>query len=163
MYLIIKLIFCLLLVFSFNASAQKYLVLDNYGLNRTLLKVGDDINFRQKGNKTWYKDKILALKDTSLILEEAQMEIALSQLSQIRFRRGSVKVLASGTDLLAGGFLFSAAVYPLVGEPNYSQQESTIIGLTSLALGQVVRRFKWKKYKLINQNTRIQIIDTSFK
>jgi hypothetical protein len=164
MYLTIKIIALLfLLTPPFYGVAQKYLVLDHYGLNRTLLKEGDEIYFRQKGNKTWYKDKILALKDTSLILEEAQMEIAINQFDQFKFRRSGVRLLASGADLFAGGFLFSAAVYPLVGDPNYSQSESTIIGISSLALGQIVRRFKWKKYKLQHENTRIKIVNTSFK
>lgn len=150
--------------FLFNAShAQKYLVLDHYGYNRTLLKEGDRLNFRQIGHKTWYQDKILALKDTSLILEFAQMDMPLHQFSEIRFQRNYVMLLAKGSDLLAGGFLFSALVYPLVGNPNYAQKEAATIGTSMFVVGRTARLFRWKVYRFRKEKARIKILNTSFK
>ena len=72
------------------------------------------------------------------------------------FHRTHWKALRYGTLIPAAGFLIAAAVHPTVSNPFYDQEESALIGLGFLALGQSFRLLEWKKFK-INKNSRIWV------
>ncbi len=145
-----------------KAIAQKYLIVDKYGTKRIKLKEGDAIRFRQKNNPTWYKDVILELKDTSLVLQDAAMEIPVSDFSELRFPSTGSLLLMGSTGFMATGFLVSAAVHPLVKDAQYDQKESAIIGASFLGAGLIGSIFRWNKYK-IGKRARVRIVDTTFK
>lgn len=154
----------ILLCLSNSLMAQKYLVLDRYGMKRIKLAEGDKIWFSLKqdvSKKYRYKDVIAELQDSTILLENRKTAIKLSDISAIYFTRGEMLWLTGGAHTVATGFLFGAAVHPLINEAQYDQKESAIIGLGFLALGQVARLFVRKNYK-INENTRIRILDLSF-
>ncbi|MEN7551227.1 hypothetical protein AAG747_25135 [Rapidithrix thailandica] len=152
----------LLLLCISSAYSQKYLVLDKYGKKRIKLSVGDEIYFKQKNNKVLFHDYLLALKDTTVILGEANLEYPIKDFESFYFPNKGMRFLGLGSNTIGFGFLFAASVYPLVSEPAYSQSESAILGGSFVALGQLLRFFRWKKFKL-RKNSRIRILDTTFR
>ena len=155
------LIFVSLLVCQ-ETFSQKFLVLDNYGKKRIKLNVGDDLYFKQVGNPTRYHDYIVGLKDSSLVLSTRNIEMELKEFDKFYFPNHTTRFLSVGTGFIAGGFLFAAAVEPLIGENSYDQQESAIIGSSFLVGSLVFQLFKWKKFK-VRKNSRVRIIDTTFR
>ena len=153
---------CILICLSHSLFAQKYLVIDRYSMNRIKLVEGDEIWFSlKKTGKLRYKDIISELQDSTLLLANRKTAIKLSDISAFYFRRDGMIWLSGGTHFVGGGFLFGAAVHPLINEAQYDQKESALIGLGFLAVGQVARLFVRKRYK-INENTRVRILDLSF-
>jgi len=144
------------------AQAQKLLVMDNYGKKRIKLNVGDEIFFKQIENPTRYNDYIIALRDSSLVLSTRNLEMQLKEFDSFYFPNSFARFLSVGTGFIGGGFLFAAAVEPLVGENYYDRKESAIIGATFLASSLILQAFKWKKFKL-NKKRRIRVIDTTFR
>ncbi|UZR94036.1 hypothetical protein [Chondrinema litorale] len=150
------------LLFCKDVFAQKFLVLDNYGRKRIKLSVGDDIYFKQVGNSTRYHDYIVGLGDSSLVISTRNIEMKLNEFDKFYFPNHTTRFLSAGTGFIAGGFLFAAAVAPLVSEKSYDQQESAIIGSSFLLTSAVLQLFKWKKFK-VKKNSRVRIIDTTFR
>jgi hypothetical protein len=140
---------------------QKYLVLDKYSLNRIYLAEGDAIRFRLKGEKTIFNDHIEELndKDSTIFLAGAKIGIPTQEFAQFYFDRKWLNFMRAGLGFIGGGFLFSAAVHPLIGQnANYEPKEQAIIGASALVLGQTTRFFRTKRFK-INKNSRIRILD----
>lgn len=159
-----KILFTALTLLSFVqvTSAQKFLVLDRYGLNRERLVEGDKIRFKQKLNPAIFNDYVALLKDTSLVISTSELEIPLSEFETVYFQRGVPTFLQYSGAFVGGGFLFASAVYPLVSDAQYDQRESFIIGASFAVLSQSMRFFKWKKFKF-NRKARIRIINTTYK
>ncbi len=155
----------ILLIFSVtNLCAQKYLVLDKYGINRTRLQEGDELVFKLRADdKIKHKETIVALYDTSLVLSGSTEVIPLSHFHSIFIRRSAPDFLGGSFTFMGSGFLFASAVHPLVGQAQYSQKESAIIGASFLAIGRLVKLFRWKRYKFSKQRSRIRIIDTTIR
>lgn len=141
---------------------QKYLVLDKYSPSRLYLAVGDPIRFRLKKDSFIFNDYIeeLNLQDSSIMLVDARMKIYLREFDTFYFDRRWTGFVRVGLNFIGGGFLFSAAVHPLVGNSFYDPREQAIIGLTAVALGQTTKFFRIRKFK-IDRNSRIQILDLS--
>ena len=143
-------------------TTQKVLVLDRYGTKRIKLIEGDRIWFSlKKDSKVRYKDYIAQLNDSTITLANRKTKIKLSEISALYFTNGIMTWLNAGSYFVGGGFLISAAVHPLVGDAQYDQTEAAIIGASFIAISQITRFLKRKKYK-INSNTRIRILDLSF-
>jgi len=138
------------------------MLLDKYGTKRTKLFAGDDIIFKQKDNPTRFNDYIWQLKDTSLVLGSVQLEMPLSDFDSFYFQRNGILFVSAGSNYIAGGFLFAAAVEPLISDAQYSAQESALIGASFFAFAQLLKLFKWKKFK-IGKRGRARIINTSFR
>jgi len=151
---------CLLNVLP-ETLAQRYLVLDRYGKKRIRIYPGDEIWFRQKDNKTFFHDYVHALTDSSIYLGSVGYELPLSEFETFYFPNTLMRTLESGNYSIAGGFLFAAAVEPLVGNARYDAQESATIGSGALALGLFSRLFRWKKFK-INKNSRIRVLSSDY-
>ena len=151
-----------LLILSQALFAQKFLVLDKYGTKRTKLIEGDQIYFKQLNNKALFRDYIGTLKDTSLILQSTQFEMPLNEFDSFYFRRDGLMYLSYSTHIMTGGFLFAAAMHPLISNAQYDAKESAIIGVSFFAFGQILKLFKWNKFR-INKNGRVRIIDTTFR
>jgi len=150
------------LITVFSVSAQKLLVLDRYNKNRIKLNEGDEIFFKQIDNPTRYNDYIVSLRDSSLVLSTRNLEMELKEFDSFYFPNTTARFLGMGTGFIGGGFLFAAAVEPLVSENFYDQRESAIIGASFMATALILQAFKWKKFKL-NKRSRIRIIDTTFR
>ncbi len=161
--LVYKFYFLSLFLFSsLSAVSQKLLVLDNYGKKRIKLEVGDEIYFKQVDNPNRYNDYIIALRDSSLVISTRNLEMQLKEFNTFYFPNNATRFLSMGTGFIGGGFLFAAAVEPLVSENYYDRGESAIIGASFLASSLIFQAFKWKKFKL-NKKRRIRIIDTTFR
>lgn len=145
-----------------SVNAQKLLILDRYNKNRIKLHEGDEIFFKQVDNPTRYHDYIISLRDSSLVLSTSNIEMELKEFDSFYFPNNAARFFGMGTGFMGGGFLFAAAVEPLVSENFYDQRESAIIGVSFLATSLILQAFKWKKFKL-NKRSRIRIIDTTFR
>lgn len=142
-----------------SLSAQKYLLLDRYNTKRIRLYPGDEIWFKQKGNPTRYHDYIQDLQDSVVVLGSRGIPVRLDEFKVFYFPNRPVRALSAGGTYIAGGFLFAAAVEPLVSEAFYDAQESATIGASAFAFAQLLRIFYWNKFKL-NNRSRIRIMDT---
>lgn len=140
---------------------QKYLVLDKYSLKRIYISEGDAIRFSLKGDKTIFNDHIAELNevDSTVFLEGAKIIIPIKEFSNFYFPRPWTNFSRAGLGFIGGGFLISAAIYPLMGNNvNYEPKEQFVIGTTALVLGQITRLFKVKKFRL-NRNSRIRVMN----
>lgn len=150
-------------LFSVEVLAQKYLILDRYTTKRTKLQEGDEIWFRQIEDKTRFHDYIGQLKDSSLMLGASRIEMPLSNFQTFYFPNHLLRSVSAQTNFVAGGFLFAAAIEPLVGGGEfYSASEAAIIGASFFVLGQTLKLFRWKKFR-VTKNARVRIVDTTFR
>ena len=144
------------LFFQSPLCAQQYLVLDRYGKTRVKLPMGSEVTFTLKGDKRKYQSRIVAVADSVVILGDLDIYLKFDDFETFYFHRAHWKALRYGTLIPATGFLIGAAVHPLVSNPFYDQQDSALIGLGFLALGQSFRLFEWKKFK-VSKNARIWV------
>lgn len=144
-----------------QAPNQKFLVLDRYTTKRIKLYEGDFIWFKLKNDDFRMKDYIKELKDSTLVLAKRNKEIRLTEIESFYFTRSGWQLASRGLGYIGGGFLLSAAVYPLMGNPQYDQRESAITGLTALAISQFAKLFHRKRYQ-VTDNTRVRIIEIRF-
>ena len=153
-----RLVVCLglLLLCYSSVSAQQYLVLDRYGRTRVKVPMGSEIIFKLKGDKRKHQSRIVAVADSVVIMGDLDIYLKFDDFETFYFHRPHWKALRYGTLIPAAGFLIGAAVHPLVSNAFYDQQDSAIIGLGFLALGQSFRLFEWKKFK-VNKNARIWV------
>jgi len=131
-----------------NLSAQKYLVLDHYGKNRVRIPLGSELTFTLLGDKRKHRSRLVGLVDSVVIMGNNDIYLRLDDFDAFYFHRNHWRSLRYGTLVPAAGFLIGAAVYPLVSNPFYDQQESAFIGLAFLALGQSFRLLEWKKFRV---------------
>lgn len=139
-----------------GVNAQQYLVFDKYGKNRVRIPMGSEVTFKLKGDKRKHQNRIVGLADSVVIMGDRDIYLRLDDFEAFYFHRAYWKALRYGTMIPAAGFLIGAAVHPLVSNPFYDQQESALIGLGFLALGQSFRLLEWKKFK-IGKNARIWV------
>jgi hypothetical protein len=139
-----------------SALAQQYLVLDRYGKTRVKVPLGSEITFKLKGDKRKHQSTLVGLADSVVIMGDRDIYLHLDDFEVFYFHRAHWKALRYGTMFPAAGFLISAAVHPLVSNPFYDQEDSALIGLGFLALGQSFRLLEWKKFKL-DKNARVWV------
>jgi len=153
-----RLVVCLglLVLCCSSVSAQQYLVLDRYGRNRVKIPMGSEITFKLKGDKRKHQSRIVGIADSVVILGDRDIYLRMDDFEAFYFHRGHWKALRYGTLVPAAGFLISAAVHPLVSNPFYDQEDSALIGLGFLALGQTFRLFEWKKFN-VSKNARMWV------
>ena len=137
-------------------NPNKYLVLDRYGKSRIKLPLGSVVTFRLKGDKRKYSSRLIGLADSVVIMGDHDIYLRLDDFEAFYFHRSHWKALRYGTLIPAAGFLIAAAVHPTISNPFYDQEESALIGLGFLALGQSFRLLEWKKFKL-NKGARIWV------
>ncbi|GJM27953.1 MAG: hypothetical protein DHS20C17_05880 [Cyclobacteriaceae bacterium] len=137
-------------------EAQQYLVLDRYGRNRVRIPLGSEVTFKLKGDDRKHSSRLVGLADSVVIMGNNDIYLHLRDFEVFYFHRSHWKALRYGTMIPAAGFLIGAAVYPLVSDPFYDQEDSALIGLGFLALGQSFRLLEWKKFK-VNKNARIWV------
>jgi hypothetical protein len=139
-----------------NLVAQQYLVLDRYGKNRIRIPMGSEVTFTLKGDKRKHSSRLVGLVDSLVIMGNNDIYLKLEDFDTFYFHRTHWKVLRYGTMVPATGFLIAAAVHPTVSNPFYDQEESALIGLGFLALGQSFRLLEWKKFK-VSKNARVWV------
>jgi hypothetical protein len=135
-------------------QAQQYLVLDRYGTARIKIPMGSEVTFKLKGDRKKHSARLIGLADSVVIMGDNDIYLRLDDFEAFYFHRSHWKALRYGTLVPAAGFLIAAAVHPTVSNPFYDQEESALIGLGFLALGQTFRLLEWKKFK-VNKNARI--------
>ncbi len=118
--------------------------------------MGSEVIFTLKGDKRKHQSRIVGVADSIVIMGDLDVYLRFDDFETFYFQRSHWKALRYGTLIPAAGFLISAAVHPLVSNPFYDQQDSAIIGLGFLALGQSFRLFEWKKFK-VSKNARIWV------
>ena len=153
-----RLLVCIWLQFMIcsNLVAQQYLVLDRYGKNRIRIPMGSEVTFTLKGDKRKHSSRLVGLVDSLVIMGNNDIYLKLEDFDTFYFHRTHWKVLRYGTLVPATGFLIAAAVHPTVSNPFYDQQESALIGLGFLAIGQSFRLLEWKKFK-VSKNARVWV------
>lgn len=141
---------------------QKYIVLDKYSPKRIYITEGEAIRFSLKGDKAIFNDyiEILNETDSTIFLSGAKINIQMREFSTFYFDRAWVKPVQSGLGFIGGGFLLSAAVYPLMGNnANYDPKEQAIIGASALVIGQAIRLFKVRKFNIKPKHSRARILN----
>ena len=153
-----RLLVCIWLQFMIcsNLVAQQYLVLDRYGKNRIRIPMGSEVTFTLKGDKRKHSSRLVGLADSLVIMGNNDIYLKLEDFDTFYFHRTHWKVLRYGTLVPATGFLIAAAVHPTVSNPFYDQEESALIGLGFLALGQSFRLLEWKKFR-VSKNARVWV------
>ena len=153
-----RLLVCIWLQFMIcsNLVAQQYLVLDRYGKNRIRIPIGSEVTFTLKGDKRKHSSRLVGLVDSVVIMGNNDIYLKLEDFDTFYFHRTHWKVLRYGTLVPATGFLIAAAVHPTVSNPFYDQEESAVIGLGFLALGQSFRLLEWKKFR-VSKNARVWV------
>lgn len=153
-----RLLVCIWLQFMIcsNLVAQQYLVLDRYGKNRIRIPMGSEVTFTLKGDKRKHSSRLVGLVDSVVIMGNNDIYLKLEDFDTFYFHRTHWKVLRYGTLVPATGFLIAAAVHPTVSNPFYDQEESALIGLGFLALGQSFRLLEWKKFR-VSKNARVWV------
>jgi hypothetical protein len=150
----------LTIIFSLSdALAQKFLILDSYGLRRTKLYVGDDIIFRTHDTALRYKGIVVGLLDSAILVSGISDSIPLKNIHTFYFRRRGVDAMRTGFKTFTTGFLGAALVHPLIPNAGYSAKESAIIGASFFTISQFARFFVWRKFKLKHKKRRARIID----
>lgn len=152
--------FMVLLLWTQQVVAQRYLVLDKYSHSRIKLMVGDDVRFRLKGSRAVFNDVIVSLGDSSLFVAGFQEPIYLREFDKFYFPRNGAQFISAGTAFMGSGFLFAAAVEPLVPNNVYDRRESAYLGGFFMGTSLLTRLIKTKKFK-VNRNTRVRIIETN--
>lgn len=141
---------------------QKYIVLDRYSPKRIYITEGQAIRFSLKGDKAIFNDHIETLNeiDSTIFLAGAKINVHTREFSTFYFDRTWVRPMQAGLGFIGGGFLLSAAVHPLMGNnANYDPKEQAIIGASALAIGQVIRIFKVRKFKIKTNRSRARILN----
>jgi hypothetical protein len=141
-----------------TAPGQVQLIVDRYGKNRERYTVGDEIYFKVKEDPARYRDYIVAIGDSTLTFEHAQVTLKFEDLEAIYVQRKGAQFVSKSSNFVSGGFLFAAAVHPLVSNAQYSASESAVIGASFFTLAQAMRLFFWKKYKF-EKRARIRSLD----
>ncbi len=136
--------------------AQQYLVLDRFGKIRVKIPIGTELTFTLKGDNRKHQYRLAGLADSVVILGNNDIYLRLDDFETFYFHRNHWRVLRYGTLFPATGFLIGAAVYPLISNPFYDQEQSLIIGLGFLALGQSFRLLEWKKFR-VSKNARVWV------
>jgi len=99
---------------------------------------------------------LVGVADSVVIMGNMDIYLHMRDFEAFYVHRSHWKALRYGTMIPAAGFLIGAAVYPLVSNPFYDQEDSAFIGLGFLALGQSFRLLEWKKFNL-NRNARMWV------
>ncbi len=154
-------IYCLILFLSLGnfAFAQKVLVFDKFSTQREKLFIGDNLIFKLKTSPVKYRERILALADSSVQTEGVKFD--LNELEKVQFRRRYTDFLVHNGAFVGVGFLFAGLVAPLVSNRRYDPEESLIIGTALITIVQPFRLLRWKTYKN-NAKTRIRILNLTY-
>ena len=155
-FVILSVILCL---FFQQTFAQKFLMLDSYGLKRTKLYVGNEIIFRTQDTPARYKGTLVELLDSAFYVTGFADSIPIKQIHTFYFQRKLTPTLRTGLNIFAVGFTAVGLLPPLTSTPYYDAKESLIIGISSFTLSQILRLLKWKKFKLKPRVRRARILD----
>lgn len=148
-----------MLFFCQIAIAQKFLIIDAYGYQRTKLYVGDQIIFRTHDTPARYSGIITDLLDSAMMVSGFDTPIPLSEVHTIYFQRKFITILRAGLGIFTIGYSGAALLHPIYPNAQYDAKESLIIAASSLVLSQFLRIFKWRKFKIKAQKRRIRVLD----
>ena len=118
---------------------------------------GDDFHFKQFGNPVLYNAKISGLGDTVVLISIKEIPVPLSQIEVIYVRKKWPKPTSIAVSSVGGWFLIASFAEVIADTGNYSAGATAIIGISLVAVGQLIRLFKWKKYG--SNKYQIRIVD----
>ncbi len=136
--------------------AQKYLQLDKHGFQKEKLSLGDPIRFKLVSGPEIYVDEIGEISDSSVYLKKKEYPLPVNQIEIIFMRRSSVKTITQTSTYLAFWFLVAGAVEWAGDYGNYDATAAGILGAALLGIGQGVKVFRWKRYR-ITKNARLTV------
>lgn len=138
---------------------QKFLQIEKIGsLKIKKFYIGDDLNYRLKGDKTWYTGTIQDLIiDENIILFENRY-IKMDQIRTIRKKLQWSQSLGSQMYIFAASWLFFSGTADLIGWWEV-RWDTAIIAGSALVGGFLIKKiFKYKKYK-IGKRRRLRMLD----
>lgn len=139
-------------------SAQKVLQIERFGSAKTKkIYIGEEINYRIKGDKTWYTGVIqdLLIDENIILLQERYIRI--DDIEIIRERKTWSKPMGRQLYNFAGGWLLFSAGGTLVGWS--FGWDTVIIAGSAVLTGFLIQKiFKYKKYK-IGKKRRLRMLD----
>lgn len=155
--------FLLLLLLSFDSFCQhqKYLVLDKPGrVKRIRFYVGDEINFKLKGENIKYKDIITAITDSTIYIRGTH--IKLSEIKSI--------IITSENGLLNSAIYTlprAGAVYFIADTFNswFSRDQieisksAIVVGSALIGSSLILRTFRKRTYR-INNFRSLRVLET---
>ncbi len=152
----------LLLGFSNMLFGQKFLQIEKRGsLKVVKYYIGDDINYRLKGDKTWYTGTIQDLIIDENIILFANRYIRMDDVQTLRKRKKWSGSVGRQLYYFAGSWLFFSAAGTLVGWE--LRWDTVIIPATAVVVGWLIKKiFKYKKYK-IGKKHRLRMLDLNLK
>ncbi len=142
-----------------ESSGQRYLAIDKSGISKQQIKIGDDFHFKQLGNPVLYNAVIIGLGDTVIYIgpKEVPVSVPLSEIDLIYVARKWPKTVSLASSFVGGWFLIAGLAEAIADTGNYSAKGAAIIGISLIAVSQLVRLFKWKKYG--SKKNRFRILE----
>ncbi|MEZ4984080.1 MAG: hypothetical protein R2795_03420 [Saprospiraceae bacterium] len=157
----------LLLLSLQSITAQRILLVEKVGNPKTVkLQEGSYIQYRLVDDESWYKDRIISLREDIQIIEFEDHLVSIDRITMMREHKPAAR--AFGTMLTTFGFAWSAfaAIGTATdGDPNsrYMWSDATVTGIavgTGLLLPAL---FGTKKKRFgAKQAYRLRIIDVTF-
>jgi len=149
----------LFLGFSNFLFGQKFLQIEKYGsLKVKKFYIGDDLNYRLKGDKTWYTGTIQDLLVDDNIILFGNRYVKMEDIRTIRKRLRWSRNVGNQLYLFAGSWLFFSGSAALVGWWEL-RWDTAIVAGSALVTGFILKNaFKYKKYK-IGKRRRLRMLD----
>jgi hypothetical protein len=149
----------LLVAVGFNfCGGQKVLQVERFGKAETKkIYIGEELNYRVKGDKTWYEGTIQdILVDDGIVLFD-QRYVRVDEITSLRKRMRWSKPFGRQLYTFAGGWLLFSAGGTLVGwEFGW---DTVIIAGAAVVTGFLIQKiFRFKKYK-IGKRRRLRLLD----
>ncbi len=128
--------------------AQDILRITTFKGKRLSIQQGSVLRFKLKESpKLIYEDIALGFTDSAVVLQNAQLHLNYNRIKTLYFRRRAAYRFRGALTFVGCGFLFGAAASVFYKKENlqYIPQDQLIIGVSSLALAQVLRIWHWRK------------------
>ena len=154
------LFFTLFFLFCGQVVAQKYLIVDNFGKKRYYYEPGDVLLFKQKGDKTLFRDQISGFQDSAIVLASIREPMALSTIEKVYRPSRFAQVITGGLLLMGVGFGISG----LTGIENDQRDHQTALAISagSFAGAGIAYLLRYQRLKVKEDKIRIRILDTAF-
>ena len=152
-------------LFPFSAPAQKILQIEKYGKLKTKrYYIGDEMIYRLKGDKVWYRATLEDIKVEDKIILFDNGFVKLGDIHSIKSHHNRSWSSKAGYSLMVFGasWSFFALGGMLVDSERFAYQQSdAIVTGTTLASGWLIRKiFQSKTYKM-GKRKWLRVLDIS--
>ncbi len=159
-----KFIYIFLALFLFTAipvSAQKVLQMEKRGKVKTKkFYLGEEIIFKLKGSKGWYKDIMIDIKAEENIIVFSERFVKVSDITMLKKYRRGARIAEGSLYTFAASWLGFSLLGTLDDVP--LNDLAWKVPASSVGLGFLIRRiFYIKKYR-IGKRRKLRVLDLSF-